>query len=48
MRCLVPLVGLFVLAGCPGPDGSLPAELWLTFNQNESGVRLTDQEPEPF
>ena len=48
MRILAPLVGLALLTGCPGPQSTLPEQLWVTINQNEGSIKLTGVEPDPF
>jgi hypothetical protein len=36
---------LLLLAGCPGPSAR---QLWIAQDGGESGLKLTDSEPDPF
>jgi len=39
---------VFLLAGCPDPDGGNPPVLWLALDGRETEVRLVAEEPSPF
>ena len=49
MKKLLPLalIGVGLLAGCPGPDGNPPV-LWLAPNGSEIVIQLLDHEPPPW
>ncbi len=51
MRNVVALVAVaagVALSGCTPEESALPAQLWITVNQNEGRIKLTDVEPDPF